>query len=48
MGKRARKTGMSRTEWKRKFAEAVHYCKAHKAPGERIQDCVRKYLAGHK
>jgi hypothetical protein len=48
MGKRARKTGMSVTEWRRKFAEAVHYCKAHKAPGERIQDCVRKYLSAHK
>jgi hypothetical protein len=48
MGKRARKTGMSVTEWRRKFAEAARYCKTHKAPGERMQDCIRKYLAAHK
>jgi len=48
MGKRARKTGMSREQWKKKFGEAARWCKEHKAPGERIQDCIRKYLASHK
>jgi len=48
MGKRARKTGLSVTEWRKKFGEAAKYCKEHKAPGERIQDCIRKYLAAHK
>jgi len=48
MGKRARKTGLSVTEWRKKFAEAVEYCKTHRAPGERFQDCMRKYLTTHK
>ena len=46
--KRAKKTGLSVTEWRRKFAEAAKYCKEHRSPNERIQDCIRKYLAAHK
>lgn len=41
---RHRKTGYSGPEWKAKFAEAAKYCARNRAPGERIQDCIRKYL----
>jgi len=47
LGKR-RKTGLPISEWKAKFAEAAKYCATHKAPGERIQDCIRRYLEQHK
>jgi hypothetical protein len=46
LGKR-RKTGLTGSEWKAMFAEAAKYCAKNKAPGERIQDCIRRYL-GHK
>jgi hypothetical protein len=42
---RRKKTGYTRKEWKEKFAAAAKYCAAHRAPGERIQDCIRKQLA---
>ena len=43
---RKRKTGLSLDEWKAKFAEAARWCSKNKAPGERIQDCIRRYLKG--
>lgn len=43
---RARKTGYTREQWKQVFASAARYCKVNKAPGERIQDCIRRVLAG--
>jgi len=45
---RRRKTGLSLPEWKAKFAEAAKYCATHRAPGERIQDCIKRYLKGGK
>jgi len=42
---RMRKTGYSGPEWRKIFAEAAKYCARNKAPGERIQDCIRRYLA---
>jgi hypothetical protein len=44
MAKR-RKTGLPRSEWKKIFADAAKHCAKNRAPGERIQDCIRKYLA---
>jgi hypothetical protein len=42
---RRKKTGYTREKWKEKFAAAAKYCATHRAPGERIQDCIRKQLA---
>ncbi len=42
---RRKKTGYTREQWKQKFATAAKYCATHRAPGERIQDCIRKQLA---
>jgi len=42
---RRKKTGYTREQWKEKFAAAAKYCATHRAPGERIQDCIRKKLA---
>jgi len=41
---RRKKTGYTREQWKQKFAAAAKYCAANRAPGERIQDCMRKQL----
>jgi hypothetical protein len=43
---RRRKTGLTGSEWKAKFAQAAKWCAHNKAPGERIQDCIRRYLKG--
>lgn len=40
---RARKTGLTREEWKRKFKAAVEYCKAHKGT-MKFQECMRQQL----
>jgi hypothetical protein len=45
---RVRKTGETRDEWRMKFKEAVLYCKAHRAPGQKFQHCVRDYLLTHR
>jgi hypothetical protein len=45
---RVRKTGNSREQWKMKFREAALYCKAHRAPGQKFQHCVREYLLAHR
>ncbi len=43
---RRRKTGLTLPEWKAKFAHAAKWCAQNKNPGERIQDCIRRYLKG--
>jgi hypothetical protein len=43
---RRRKTGLALPEWRAKFAQAAKWCAHNKAPGERIQDCIRRYLKG--
>lgn len=46
--KRARraKTGLAKTAWRKKFGEAAKFCAKHKKPGEKLQECVRRYLKG--
>jgi len=43
---RRKKTGFSLPEWRKLFGEAAKWCSKNKAPGERIQDCIRRYLKG--
>jgi hypothetical protein len=43
-----KKTGYPVHVWRAKFAEAAKYCARNKSPGERIQDCIKRYLGGGK
>jgi hypothetical protein len=46
---RIRKTGRTKSEWRRIFADVAKKCSAEaKRRGIRYQDCVRQELASYK
>ncbi|MEM1913323.1 MAG: hypothetical protein QW067_09310 [Thermofilaceae archaeon] len=44
--RKTRRTTRTKSTWRQRFAEAARYCAKNKGPGERIQDCIRRYLKG--
>jgi hypothetical protein len=42
---KAKKTRYTASEWRSIFGQAAKWCAKNRSPGERIQDCIKRYLS---